>query len=82
MEVSTMFTISYFIITPIVIWFLVYRKPRNTKWQRCMRCKDCDVFYPSGGMNMSVYECPECGYDTTYAMYKYTDGKPEVRDKK
>ncbi len=54
---------------------------RTTAWERYMRCKDCKKSYPQYGLNASVYTCPYCGKDTTYAVGRYHNGIFEIKDK-
>lgn len=77
--------IEYFIITFIVVTFLVwlfaYRTPNNTDWERCMYCKDCKTSYPQHGFHPSVYDCPSCAKKTTYAMYKYANKELLIKER-
>lgn len=50
-----------------------------TSWKDHMWCQKCKTVYPQYGFHPSVYNCPECGDETTFAVARYVDGKLEVK---
>lgn len=78
------------IIVGIAIVYLLKISTQSSKnsswgqynsWTKCTYCKECDIAFNQSGMHASVYECPNCGKDTTISCtMKHVDDRLVVKD--